>query len=90
MADENKDVDNIGKTFEGIKFEKVEDPFSVNVQFKADTNILSLKFVNEKSKRVFRQDFDKESIDKIIEKCKGSGYSGVTYDWRFFRTRKSL
>ena len=66
MAEEKKDVDNIGKIFEGIKFAQVEDTFTVNVQFNSETELLSLKFINEKSKNVYKKDFDKE---KIIGKC---------------------
>ena len=69
MAEEKKQGDNVGKIFEGVKFEKVEDSYTVNVQYNSETEILLMKLVNEKSKNVFKQEFDKERIGKITEKC---------------------
>ena len=69
MAEEKKEVDSVAKTFTGIMFEKVEDAFTVNVRFNRDTELLSLKFINEKSKCVFKRDFDKKMLNKITEKC---------------------
>ena len=69
MAEEKKEiVDNVGRTFEGIKFEKVGDIFTAHVQYNAESESLTLKLVNEKSKNVFKQMFDKDAIHKITDK----------------------
>lgn len=71
MAEQKQEkADNVGKTFEGIKFEKVEDSFTVNVQYNAEAELLTMKLVNEKSKNVFKQIFDTDAIHKITDQCK--------------------
>ena len=71
MAEEKKEIiENVGRSFEGIKFKKVEDTFAINVQYNGQLELLTLELVNERSKNVFKQFFDKKSIHKITDQCK--------------------
>eukprot|EP01083_Nonionella_stella_P300592 1027098_1 len=57
--------ENARKCFENIHFSKVEDKFSVLVQYDANTESLTMTFTNQTTKNVFRQRFGKEDIQQI-------------------------
>eukprot|EP00485_Elphidium_margaritaceum_P020875 CAMPEP_0202713396 /NCGR_PEP_ID=MMETSP1385-20130828/53282_1 /ASSEMBLY_ACC=CAM_ASM_000861 /TAXON_ID=933848 /ORGANISM="Elphidium margaritaceum" /LENGTH=318 /DNA_ID=CAMNT_0049373727 /DNA_START=35 /DNA_END=991 /DNA_ORIENTATION=+ len=60
---------NIQKNFENVAFPSVQDRYAVIVEFDADADTLSLKFMNKTNTKTFRQSFDKAAVDKITAAC---------------------
>ena len=63
-SEECKDT-NIRKLFNAIEFPKVEDKFDILLQYDSNAKSLSINFTNQITKNTFKQDFDKDYINKI-------------------------
>eukprot|EP01084_Bolivina_argentea_P022334 41496_1 len=73
MADDEKqeiknDDNNVRKCYKDIQFSKVEDKFDVIVQYDSNSESLSLHFINQTTKSVFKHQFTNEDIKTITSK----------------------
>ena len=64
MAEQKVD-ENVNRVFEDVRFEKVEDGYTVKVDYDAHSESLSLQFVNETTKSIFKERFDKDKLNEI-------------------------
>ena len=64
QEEECKDT-SIRKSFNAMEFPKVEDKLDVIVQYDANSQSLSINFTNTITKNTFKQNFDKDYINKI-------------------------
>ena len=66
---EQKNDENVNTVFENIRFEKVEDDYTVKLDYEAHSESLSLQFVNETTKSIFEGIFDKDKLRQITDQA---------------------
>ena len=65
---------SISKSFENVQFPKLQDKYDINIEYDANSECLSLKFMNKTNIKTFEKIFNKKEVKAITTECRLSSY----------------
>ena len=61
--------ENIIKSFQNVQFAKMEDKYDVKLEFNANSDSVTLQFMNKTNTKTYYQSFSKQNVDEITARC---------------------